>query len=430
MRHFVRLVKPLAIGLAMLAPLLGIGAGLQPAQAQPQDLTKIAATVNDQIITVYDLVSRVRLAMLASRIEDTPENRSRVAAQIMRLLIEEKLQLQEATRLGITVQKAQIDEAVRRIEQNNNWPAGQFKALLESVHIPFDAAREQIKSSLAWGQVVRRRLRPQVDITDEEIDEAMVKARANIGKPENRVAEIFLPIDKPGQEADVRKAAETIVQKARSGTPFPALAQQFSQSPTALSGGDLGWMQVGQMDPELEKVVLRLQVHEVSDPIRSLTGYHIFYLIDRRTVTAGNSSDAVVQVQQLVLPMPASARANEVTSQMNLVKQVSDTAGSCAELPKLAKEVKGSQVSNAGSGRISELPPDIREIVANLEVGKAGPPQRTPTGIRVLMLCKKDGGSGPSREEVGNALLQQKLEMLARKLMRDLRQSATIDIRI
>ncbi len=430
MRHFVRLVKPLAIGLAMLVPLLGVGAALQPVQAQPQDLTKIAATVNDQIITVYDLVARVKLAMLASRIEDTPDNRNRVAAQIMRLLIEEKLQMQEATRLGITVQAAQIDDAVRRIEQNNNWPPGQFKALLQSVHIPFEAARDQIKSSIAWGQVVRRRLRPQVDITDQEIDEAMNKARANIGKPENRVAEIFLPIDKPGQEPDVRKAAETIVQKARTGTPFPALAQQFSQSPTALAGGDLGWLQLGQMDPELEKVVTRLQVHEVSDPIRSLTGYHILYLIDRRTITAGRSSDATVQVQQLVLPLPANARANEVASQMNLAKQVSDSANSCADLPNLSKEVKGSQVSNAGNGKIAELPPDIREIVANLDVGKAGPPQRTQTGVRVLMVCKRDGGSGPSRDEVGNALLQQKLEMLARKLMRDLRQSATIDIRI
>jgi len=420
-------LKPLALCLALIGPLLSAVAA-PPAAAQ--DLTKIAATVNDEIITVYDLVARVKLAMLASRIEDTQENRQRVAAQIMRLLIEEKLQLQEATRLGITVRPEEISDAVGRIEQNNHWPPGQFKALLGSVQIPFEAAQQQIKASIAWGKVVRRRLRPQVDITDQEIDEAVAKFKANIGKPENRVAEIFLPIDKPGQEPDVRKAADTIVAKARSGTPFPALAQQFSQSPTAISGGDLGWLQLGQMDPDLEKVVMRMQPREVSDPIRSLSGYHILYLIDRRTITAGRSDDAVVQVQQLVLPLPSTARANEVASQMNLAQQVSESANSCADLPNLAKEVKGAQVAAAGSGKINELPTDIRDIVARLDVGKPSPPLRTPNGVRVLMVCKKDGGSGPSRDDIGNALLQQRLEMLARKLMRDLRQSATIDVRI
>jgi peptidyl-prolyl cis-trans isomerase SurA len=422
-----RLVKSVGFGLALLVALTPLA--LSP-PAHAQDLTKIAATVNDEIITVYDLIARVRLAMLASRIEDTQENRQRVAAQIMRSLIEEKLQLQEAARLGITVRAEEVNEAVGRIEQNNRWPPGQFKALLGSAQIPFSAAQDQIKASLAWGKVVRRRLRPQVDITDQEIDEAVQKFKANIGKPENRVAEIFLPVDKPGQDADVRKAAETIVQKARAGTPFQALAQQFSQSPTAISGGDMGWSQLGEMDPELEKVVVRLQPREISDPVRSLSGYHILLLIDRRTITAGRSEDAVMQVQQLVLPVAAGARANEVASQMNLAQQMSESATGCNDLPNIAKEVKGAQVSEAGKGKLNELPADIRPIVGNLRVGQASPPLRTPQGVRILMVCKRDGGSGPSRDDIGNALLQQRLEMLARKLMRDLRQQATIDIRL
>jgi peptidyl-prolyl cis-trans isomerase SurA len=421
-----RLVKTLAL---CVIALLGVSLAAPP-QAAAQDLTKIAATVNDEIITVYDLIGRVRLAMLASRIEDTQENRQRVAAQVMRLMIEEKLQLQEAVRLGIAVRADEVNDAVGRIEQNNKWPPGQFKALLAQAQIPFTAAQDQIKASIAWGKVVRRRLRPQIDITDQEIDEAVIKFRNSIGKPENRVAEIFLPIDKPGQEADVRKAAETMVQKARSGTPFPTLAQQFSQSPTAISGGDLGWLQQGQMDPELEKVVMRMQPREISDPIRSLSGYHILLLIDRRTITAGRSTDAVMQVQQLVIPVAAGARANEVASQMNLAQQLSETANSCADLPNLAKEVRGAQVSDVGSGKIADMPQDVRDIVGNLTVGKASPPLRTAQGVRILMVCKRDGGSGPSRDDVGNALLQQRLELLARKLMRDLRQQAVVDIRI
>ncbi len=422
-----RLVKLCAFCLTLM---VGLAPVMAPRPAAAQDLTKIAATVNDQIITVFELIGRVRLAMLAARIEDSQENRQRVAAQVMRLMIEEKLQLQEAARLGITVRAEEISEAVGRIEQNNKWPPGQFKALLAQVKIPFSAAQDQIKASIAWGKVVRRRLRPQIDITDQEIDEAVTKFRANIGKPENRIAEIFLPIDKPGQEAEVRKTAETIVQKARAGTPFQTLAQQFSQSPTALNGGDLGWLQQGQMDPELEKVVTRLQPREISDPIRSLSGYHILLLIERRTITAGRPTDAVMQVQQLVLPVAAGARASEVASQMNLAQQLSENARNCSDLPNIGKEVRGAQVSDVGTGKLNELPPDVRDIVANLDVGRPSPPLRTAQGVRILMVCKRDGGSGPSRDDVGNGLLQQRLELLARKLMRDLRQQAVVDIRI
>src|SRR6185369_14650664 len=139
------------------------------------------------------------------------------------------------------------------------------------------------------------------------------------------------------------------------------------------------------------------------DPIRSLSGYHILLLIERRTVTAGRPTDAVMQVQQLVLPVPAGARANDVASQMNLAQQLSENARSCADLATIAKEVRGAQVSDVGTGKLNELPQDVRDIVGNLNVGQPSPPLRTPNGVRVLMVCKRDGGSGPGRDEVGNA---------------------------
>lgn len=409
--------------------LIAGAATVRPVAAQ--DLTRIAATVNDDIISVYDLISRVRLAMLASRIEDTQENRNRVAQQIMRVLVEEKLQLQEAARLGITVGDDEIQQAVQRIEEANHWAPGQLKELLKANHIPFESELAQIKANIAWGKVVRRRLRPQVEISDTEIDEALAKFKANIGKPENRVAEIFLPVDNPAQAPDVQKTAEGLVQRIRSGVPFPQLAQQFSQSASAAQGGDMGYIQSGQLDPELDAAIARLQPREVSDPIRTLSGYHILYLIDRRTVSAARPEDTVVRVQQLILPLPANVRAQELASQMNLAQQLGESAKSCADLESLAKEAHGGQTSEIASGPLGQIPPDIREIVANLNVGRASPPVRTPQGVRILMVCQRDGGNGvPSREAISRVLTQQKLEMLARRLMRDLRQAATVDIRI
>ncbi len=400
--------------------------------AAGQELTRIAATVNEDIISVYDLISRTRLAILASRLEDNNETRQRVARQLLRIMIEEKLQLQEAKRLGIQVSNKELEEAVERIEKANRWAPGQFKAFLQSAQVPPTAALDQIRANLAWQKVVRRRLQPQVDISDTEIDETLAKLRENIGKPENRVAEIFLPVDRPQLEPEVQRNAEAIVQRIKAGTPFPVLAQQFSQSPSAAQGGDLGWLQPGQLDPTLERAVAALQPRETSAPIRTLAGIHILYLIERRTFQGGGrEGDAEVQVDQLVLPLPATANARDVASQMNLAQQLAENANSCADLAALAREVKGGRASTLGTGQISAIDGEARQAVAGLKVNQPSAPLRTAEGVKILMICRSEGGDGlPSRNQIMNSLVQQRLELMARKYIRELRQTATVDIRI
>ncbi|MGE0154084.1 MAG: peptidylprolyl isomerase [Reyranellaceae bacterium] len=413
-----------ALVLASLAPL--------PAAAQQTELTKIAATVNEDIISVYDLISRTRLAIVASRLEDNNETRQRVARQLLRIMIEEKLQMQEAKRLGIQVSNKELEEAVQRIEQANRWPPGQFKTFLQATQIPPSAALDQIRANLLWQKVVRRRLRPQADVSDTEVDEALAKLRENIGKPENRVAEIFLPVERAEQEAEVQRAAEAIAQRVRAGTPFPELARQFSQSPSAGQGGDLGWLQPGQFESQLERAVASMQPREVSAPIRTLTGFSILYLIDRRTFRGGGEpGDANLQVDQLILPLPANARAPEVASQMNLAQQLAENAHSCADLVALAKEVAGGRASTLATGPASAIPGEARQAIGGLEVNQPSAPLRTAEGVKILMICKREGGDGlPSRDTVMNGLLQQRLELLARRYIRELRQTATVDIRI
>lgn len=396
-----------------------------------QELTRIAATVNEDIISVYDLVSRTRLAILASRLEDNNETRQRVARQLLRIMIEEKLQIQEAKRLGIQVTSKELEEAIERIEKANRWAPGQFKAFLESAQVPPAAALDQIRANLSWQKVIRRRLQPQIDISDAEIDETLAKLRENIGKPENRVAEIFLPVDRPELEAEVLRTAETIIQRIKAGTPFPVLAQQFSQNPSAAQGGDLGWLQPGQFESQLERAIQALQPNQTSAPIRTLAGYQILYLIERRTFQPGGKGDAEVQIDQLVLPLPAGARAPEVASQMNLAQQLAENANSCADLATLAREVRGGRASTLGTGALSAVSADVRQAVAGLNVNQPSAPLRTDEGVKVLMICKREGGDGmPSRNTIMNSLMQQRIELMARKYLRELRQTATVDVRI
>lgn len=424
--------KPAFVVAILFATCLTLLGSVPARQASAQqDVLRIVATVNDDIVSFLDLIARTRLAIVASRLDDSLETRQRVARQVLRSLIDEKLQMQEAARQNIRVSDTELEEAIQRIEAANRMQPGQFRQFIASAGIPLSSALDQIRANLAWNKVVRRKLRPMVDIGDTEIDEQLAKIRANIGKPENRVAEIFLAVDNPDQAPEVQRTAERLVQQLRAGTPFPALAQQFSQSPSAANGGDIGWVQEGQLDPQLDAVISRLQPREVSDPVRSYAGYHILLVIDRRTFGAGHGGEPTVSLRQLVVPVPPNATQAEVDSQMALAQQVVGSASSCSDFESLAREVRSTAAPSLGPARLSELPQDLRPVVSGLRVGQVSAPQRMAEGIRVVMVCSREGDDGlPSRDEIANSLLSQRLEMMARRYLRDLRQAAVIDIRI
>ncbi|MBY0510330.1 MAG: peptidylprolyl isomerase, partial [Rhodospirillaceae bacterium] len=262
----------------------------------------IAAVVNEDIITLYDVQARLGLVMATSGLENSPDIQRRLVPQVVDALIEERLKMQEARRLKIKVSETEVRQAIDNIESRNNMQPGAFRNLLDSRGIDPAALYNQIEADVSWVQVVRQTLQQNVTVGPDEINAVLNRAKANQGKPEYLVSEISLPIPTPAQEPAVRDMAVKLVQQARSGAPFQALAQQFSQSPTAALGGDLGWVVPGEMEAEMDDVVARMQPKDVSDPIRTSTGYHIITLRERRASGAPDPGLAVVTLQQIFLP--------------------------------------------------------------------------------------------------------------------------------
>ena len=139
--------------------------------------------------------------------------------------------------------------------------------------MPYEIASQQIAAGIAWTKIVRRKVRPQVDVSDAEIDDGLARIRANAGKREAQVSEIFIPIDRIEQADEAKRSADCIVEQLRRGAAFPALAQQFSQGATAQQGGDLGWVLPGSLDAALDAAIEKLPLRQVSEPIRSPAGY-------------------------------------------------------------------------------------------------------------------------------------------------------------
>ena len=241
--------------------------GATSTAGRAQDVGHIAAVVNDEVISIYDLNGRTRVIMSSTRLPDNAETRRRLVPQILRSLIDEKLQLQEAKRLNLGVSNEELADAFRTIEKNNGMPAGKLKDIVEAAGIPFSTIESQTKAALAWGKVVRRQIRNLVQVGPEEVQDEIARLEAARNRPQSLTSEIFLSVDSINQEDEVRNAALRLAEQIRGGAAFDAMARQFSQSASAANGGDLGWVVPGTMPEELDSALSRLQPGQISDQI-------------------------------------------------------------------------------------------------------------------------------------------------------------------
>lgn len=410
--------------------ILGLAAAAPGAPAQ--DVLRIAAIVNDEVISVLDLQARIKFAVESSGLTDTPETRQRLKDQVLRGLIDERLRMQEAERLNISVTQGEMKRAIAGIEKQNNVPAGGLDIFLASRGIERFTMDAQIRATIAWQKLVRRRLQPRVEIGDDEVDEALARFKANQGTPEVHVAEIFLSVDSPEQEDQVRQVAERLVEQLRGGAVFAALARQFSQSASAAVGGDLGWIQQGQLDEALDIALKDMKVGTVGAPVRTFGGYHILLLLDRRSLLGAEPAEVEVRLSQIVLPLQPDAPEAEAEAQRSLANSIAATAEDCADFSRLGK-MSASEMSGAlGKVKIGDLPPALGKIVLGLEVNQVSPPIRHENGLMLLMVCDRTDPPAqlPAPEAVKEQLMLQRVDLLARRYMRDLRNQAFLDIRV
>lgn len=395
--------------------------------------TRIAAVVNDEVISVADVRSRLRMVMLSSNLADSAETRQRIAGQVLRTIVDEKLQMQEAKRQNITASDDEINKAFAQIAQQNNMQPGQLDQVLKAHGIERGALVNQLTASIVWAKLVRRLVSQTNVVSDEEIDYALKRAKETANEPQSRVAEIFLAVDNPKQEDEVRRLAERLTEQMRQGARFSAVAQQFSQSATASVGGDIGWVRAEQLSPELGKAVAQMRPGELSPPIRTGAGFYLLLVLDRRSGRSGGPEGTLLHLVQIVFPLPPQAPEPMRRAAIAEAQNAKTTAKNCEEMLKIGKEKGSAQLSSEGRLRVDQIAPAMRNIVLGLEAGQASQPIVQKNGVGVIMVCDKAAPSAPTlptREEAAETLMRQRLDTLARRYMRDLRRTAFVDVRV
>lgn len=412
-----------------LIALLIIMTGLGGAVAQAQDLQRIVALVNDEVISLRDITERARVIMATTRLPDNPEIRRAVRDQALRSLVDERLQLQEAKRRGITVSQQDVDAAIATVERQMNIPAGRFEEFAQRSGIDPSVIINQIRTELIWSRMVRGRLMASTTVTDQEIDEAIAKLKNNAGQTEDLIAEILIPVDNPDQEEPQRQTAQRIIEQIRNGAPFAALARQFSRGTTAANGGEVGWVQRGTLPEEVESVVAKMNKGEVSAPIRTVGGYQIILLRDRRLITLPGAGDAKVTLKQVLVSLPQNASNADVQAAVAKAQQARNAIRSCEDVETAAEQAQLQGAGSLGTLRLADMPDAFRRAVEPLKVNESSQPVTSSRAVHVFTLCAREEASGIDRNQVRQSILVRRAELMAQRYIRELRRDATIEFR-
>lgn len=391
----------------------------------------IAAVVNDKIVSQYDLQQRIKLIMATSGIPDTPENISRIRAQVLRGLIDESLETQEAKRLEVKVEQDEIDQQLNNIARRANMTMAQIDAFLKENKVSKDSLVDQIRAEIAWNKVIGQQFSPLITVSDEEVDDVINRLKEESDQPRFLVSEILLTYDTPAQAQEMMGGAERLAQQIRQGAPFAAVAQQFSQSPSAANGGDIGWVHLSQLPRDVAPVVDKMGISEISAPIKTLNG---IYLIELRNKQIGEGADPMKDkwtLARVLLPLRPDAPAAMVERRAKEALKFSQEFKSCDNLADQVKAYVGGTADTPRTVVFGSLDARMKELVSKSKPGEVIPPIRSKEGIEMVAVCNHEAVNSemPSRASIEDNLYSQQLAMMSRRHLRDLRRDAVIEMR-
>ena len=394
------------------------------------NLRKATAVVNGDIITGTDVDQRMALILAANDNKLSDEDAKRLRLQVLRNLIDETLQIQEAKAAEIEIEDEEVEQSYARVAQQSfRQDVKAMDAYLTKIGSSAASLKRQIRGELAWQRLLRRNVQPFINVADEEVKEMLDRLKAAKGTEEYRVGEIFLSAP-PEARDQVFQNASRIVQQLREGGSFVAYARQFSEASTAAVGGDLGWIRLAQLPTELATAARELSPGQLVGPIEVRGGFSILYMIDKRQVLMADPRDALLALKQISISFPAGTSQADATRRTGAFATAMKNARGCGNVDAVAAQL-GAEVVTNDQVRARDLPPQLQDALLALSLGETSPPFGSiQDGVRVLMLCGRDDpqqDAGPSFDELMAQMEDDRVNKRAQMYLRDLRRDAVID---
>ncbi len=442
-RKFRLLAAPLALALVLPIGVLPIGAAAQSdgfnfptdinflRQPDP-NLRRATARVNGNIITGTDVDHRVALIVASNDTVIPPEEMQTLRLQVLRNLIDETLQVQEAVAQEMEVTADEVNDSYARfaLERFNRTPE-QMDEYLTTIGASSRTLKRQIQGESAWDRLLRRNVTPFINVSSEEVNELLAQLQASRGQYEYRIGEIYMSANANTRET-VRANANQIMGLLRQGGSFVAAARTYSEASSKVTGGDLGWLRLERLqNPTMEAAVREMVPGQLVGPLDIPGGYSILYLIDRRQIGMADPRDAVLSLKQISLEFASGTPESEAQLKAEqfatAVSQIQGCGDANARAAALGAEVQENDQMSA-----RDLPEALQTLILQMNVGEATPPFGDLTnGVRVLLLCGRDDPPSqtqdPQFQELMDSIEQERINRRAQSYLRDLRRDAVID---
>ncbi|WP_136066189.1 peptidylprolyl isomerase [Modicisalibacter radicis] len=426
-----RLFASLSLALVLAFP------ALAPAAEQPLD--RIVAVVNDDAIMASELRDRVAQArsQLASRNISMPSEQA-LSQQVLDRMIGEQIQLQMAEEANLTVDDTELNRAVRSVAENNGMSLEQFADTLESQGLSLAVVREQIRREMLIRQLQQRRVASRVNVSDQEVDRYLAQqggdrnARYQLG----HILVALPQSPSPEQVRSAQQRVQAIQSQLQDGADFASVAAAESDGNNALEGGNLGWRSGAELPSLFADVVPQLGVGEVSEPLRSPSGFHLVKLLDRQG--AGQQQQAVVEEQKIrhiLIETNPNRDGDQARALAERTRQRIVDGEDFASVAQQVSDDRGSALNGGDLGwvRPGQMVPAFENAAGQLAVGEISQPVQTRYGYHLIQVeerRQRDVTGEAQRSQIRDTLFQRKVNDELEAWMQQIRAEAYVEERL
>jgi len=414
-----------------------LNSSLLAAPREPIEADHIVAIVGDEVITQYELRTRLEDALKQLQKQGTPLPAQDVLEkQMLERVIMDRVQLQYARETGLRIDDSQLDQAIGRIAANNKMTPQQFRQALEKDGIEYAKFREDIRGEMTTVRLREREVDSKIVISDGEIDNYLANQKATGGGEEYQLAHILLRAPEsasPEQLQKLRVRGEQALKRAQAGENFAELSAAFSDAPDALKGGDLGWRPLDRLPSLYADAAARLQTGQVSELLRSSAGFHVIKLVAKR----GGSAPASIQQTRA---RHILVRISEVVSEPEARRKLETVRDRIANGVDFAEQARlysqdGSAAKGGDLGWLNpgDTVPEFERAMDALQPNEVSPVVQSPFGMHLIQVQERrerDVSVDRQRGAARQALRERKLDEAYQDWLRQMRDRTYVENRL
>ena len=379
--------------------------------------TSIFATINDEPISIYDLIQRANLFSVSAKVPINEEFEIKILPDLISGYVDQIIQMQQIKKEHVIVSDDQVKQMVSQIEKENGFKKDKLKEFLKENKTEISILEKQIRSNIGWKQLVANKFRMQIVIQDAEIETIHKKLNSNIGKEEFFIEQIFLSFENK-KENEILKKINNLYKQILSGGNFGLIANQFSDT---FGGkvGKIGWVAETDLDVKIINDVKKLEIKKYSKPLKGENGYFIINVLNKRIL----GEEIINQVSLFRFKL---IETNEkINLLMNKIKN-------CNELEDFSEKYASVDSGSLGKLKYDELSSNLKSTIKKMNENEISDPIKFGSDEFQIMLCdvEKTKPIIPSKFKIRDILINRKLDTMARQYMSELRSKAIIDIRI